>query len=249
LARSEGGLGIGLTLVRSLAALHGGTVTAESAGIGCGSTFTVRLPLVPAIAAATAADRPEEEASDAAPRSILIVEDNDDSREVFEMLLASFGHRVATAADGPSGVREASALAPDVVFIDIGLPGLDGYGVARRVRAALGTAVYLIAVTGYGQPDDRRRAPEAGFDLHLTKPIDVRAVARMLARPSLRGEGRERCGDAGATRNLADDEGDGDGHDGAASASTRQAEAIEPSLASPAGRAARSGGAATRTAR
>jgi len=187
LDRAEGGMGIGLTLVRALVGLHGGSVAADSEGLGRGSTFTVRLPLAKGD---VESERPRPEApvpAEPAPvaRSVLVVEDNEDSRELFALLLESFGHRVATAADGAAGVAIAIEQKPDVVFLDIGLPGITGYGVARRLRAELGGGVCLIAVTGYGQPDDRQRAIEAGFDLHLTKPIDVREVERLLAQPHL----------------------------------------------------------------
>jgi signal transduction histidine kinase/CheY-like chemotaxis protein len=190
LARSQGGLGIGLTLVRDLVRLHGGSVDAYSRGPGLGSRFRVRLPLassaptaeaVPALAtAAISGAHPVPTRFD-----VLIVEDNPDSRELLTLVLERLGHRVYAAEDGPSGVELALARSPDVLLVDIGLPGLDGYGVARRVRAALGRAVYLIAVTGYGQPDDRRRALEAGFDAHVTKPLDVQSLGQLLeqARP------------------------------------------------------------------
>jgi CheY-like chemotaxis protein len=113
---------------------------------------------------------------------VLIVEDNADSRELLALALERLGHRVRTAEDGLSGVQEALAWRPDVLLVDIGLPNLDGYGVARRVRAALGADVYLIALTGYGQPEDRRRALDAGFDAHFTKPLDVKAIDRVLNR-------------------------------------------------------------------
>jgi signal transduction histidine kinase/CheY-like chemotaxis protein len=189
LDRAQGGMGIGLTLVRRLVELHGGTVWVDSAGVGRGSVFTVRLPL-----AAEALARPESDATPpapiaaepgAAPQDVLVVEDNADSRELLVELLANVGHRVEAAVDGPSAVHAALTHPPRVALIDIGLPGLDGYTVARKVRAALGESVYLIAMTGYGQPEDRRRAVEAGFDLHLTKPVDMRALCHLLAQREL----------------------------------------------------------------
>ena len=179
--RPQGGLGIGLTLVRRLVELHGGTIAAVSPGAGRGSEFTVRLPAADAPAAAGAGR--EHPAAAAGPgRHILIVEDNRDGRESLAMLLELVGHRVAVAEDGPRGVEAALAVRPDVVLIDIGLPGLDGYGVATRVRAELGGGVLLVALTGHGQPDDRRLATEAGFDAHLTKPVGLTELQALLAR-------------------------------------------------------------------
>ena len=180
LARSRGGLGIGLTLVRSIVGLHGGSVEAHSPGLGLGTTFVARLPL----AAACAAEPPVR--LPAAPPSrtgtpIVLVEDHDDSRELLRDILQTYGHRVTAAATGRAGVQAALAERPEVMIIDIGLPELDGYSVARRVREALGEAVYLIALTGYGQPDDRRRAAEAGFDIHVTKPIDSSTLLDLLS--------------------------------------------------------------------
>ena len=192
LDRSKGGLGIGLTLVRSLVELHGGTVEAQSEGLGRGSRFIVRLP-APPIGAERGAAPPGAETR-TARRHVLVVEDNPDSREVLTAVLQRSGHRVSAVADGPAGVHAALDLRPDVLLIDIGLPGLDGYGVARAVRRALGDEVYLVAVTGYGQPEDRRRAEEAGFDLHLTKPVDPDVLRDLIDRDELarRRAGRNR---------------------------------------------------------
>jgi signal transduction histidine kinase/CheY-like chemotaxis protein len=178
LDRAHGGLGIGLTLVRSLVELHGGTVQAESAGRGRGSTFVVRFR-------AAARGAPNERVQDAAPSldsmRILLVEDNDDVRESLKSLLEEVGHRVTTAGDGLEGIERGVESRPDVALVDIGLPGVDGYGVARRLREALGREVLLVALTGYGLPEDRRRALEGGFDAHLTKPVTLRSVLRLLA--------------------------------------------------------------------
>ncbi|MGE5414956.1 MAG: ATP-binding protein, partial [Syntrophomonadaceae bacterium] len=179
LDRAHGGLGIGLTLVRSLVELHGGTVRAQSPGRGEGSTFVVRLP--GAAAAGHAATDEELEGPGVEPRRILLIEDNADVRESLRELLSEAGHRVATASDGLAGIELAVSLRPDVALVDIGLPGLDGYGVARRLRQSLGDDVLLVALTGYGLPEDRRRALEGGFDAHVTKPVTLRAILRLLA--------------------------------------------------------------------
>lgn len=112
---------------------------------------------------------------------VLIVEDNEDSRELLAAILTQRGYEVATAEDGQSGIEGALAERPQVLLVDIGLPGIDGYGLAREVRRKLGDDVYLIALTGYGQPQDRSRAIDAGFDVHLTKPVDIDALERLLA--------------------------------------------------------------------
>jgi len=167
--RASGGLGIGLTLVRQLVELHGGRVEARSAGAGQGSVFTIRLP----IASATVADGAGARQARVAPCRILIVEDNADARDMLLALLTLDRHEVVTAVDGPAGVDAALRLRPDVALVDIGLPGLNGYEVARRIRATeSGRAIKLIALTGYGQSEDMRQAREAGFDLHLVKPVD-----------------------------------------------------------------------------
>ncbi|MFO0575140.1 MAG: PAS domain S-box protein [Polyangia bacterium] len=184
LDRAQGGLGIGLTLVRSLVELHGGTVEARSAGLGRGSEFTVRLPLL------DVADSPgEAPGGRAAPatapaelrRRILIVDDNTDAAETLQVLLELDGHETSLAHDGPTALRLAAELVPDAVLLDIGLPGLDGYVVAERLRARpeLKSAL-LIALTGYGQEEDRRRSALSGFDLHLVKPVDVSALRALL---------------------------------------------------------------------
>jgi len=176
----QGGLGIGLTLVRQLVELHGGTIEAHSAGAGKGSEFVLRLPIVvppaemPAIVAeATAA---------AAPLRILLADDNEDAVESLSMLLEMAGHEVHAALDGEAAVARAEAVRPDVALLDIGMPKANGYEVARRIRShAWGAAIFLVAVTGWGQDDDKRRAREAGFDEHLVKPVPPEALERMLA--------------------------------------------------------------------
>ena len=176
LDRSAGGLGLGLTLVRQLAALHGGTARADSEGQGRGSTFTVRLPAIEPRPAAARAER----SSPAASRDILIVEDNADARDTLRRLLELQGHRVRVAAEGVAALEAVRTAPPEVALVDIGLPGMDGYEIARRVRADGGRRITLIALTGYGLPEDRRRTAEAGFDAHLVKPVDYEKLAEAL---------------------------------------------------------------------
>ena len=185
LDRRSGGLGVGLTLVRRLVELHGGRVEAVSAGHGRGSEFTVRLPLV--AEAAQARGRPVEAARGAAPKRILVVEDNVDNREMTRILLETFGHEIHEAEDGVSAVELAVRLEPDVVLIDIGLPGIDGYEVARQIRSKLRDRSRLIALSGYGQQKDRQQAFEAGFDEHLLKPVDPERLVAILGEPRASG--------------------------------------------------------------
>jgi CheY-like chemotaxis protein len=179
LHRREAGLGIGLTLVRRLVDLHRGRIEATSAGPGRGSVFTVRFPAARPPRAQPAL--PTENLPVAARRRVLIIEDNDDARQMLRQLLHRAGHEVHEAAEGTDGLARALALCPDAVIVDIGLPGLDGYAIARRLREAGPPGVLLVAITGYGQDGDRRRSREAGFDVHLTKPIDPRVLDALLA--------------------------------------------------------------------
>ncbi len=183
LDRSRGGLGLGLALVKRLVELHGGVVAAWSAGPGQGSEFTVRLP-----AAAAPAEAPGAEGAArrmVVPRRVLVVEDSPDARQSLRLLLELAGHHVETCEDGPSGLAKLGAFQPDVALIDLGLPGMDGYAVARELRRRPDTrAIRLVAVTGYGQADDRRRALAAGFDQHVTKPVDATMLDELLGRPS-----------------------------------------------------------------
>jgi signal transduction histidine kinase/CheY-like chemotaxis protein len=182
LDRSRGGLGVGLTLVRSLVALHGGTVTARSAGRGQGSEFVVELPCARAKAAAPG---PAEETLPAAavPLRILLIDDNPDIRAGLRELLRLAGHEVLESARGEDGIELALHRRPHAILVDIGLPGLDGYTVARRVRAELGDAVRLVALTGYGSAQDRQRSFDAGFDEHMTKPTTFEVLCRVLVSP------------------------------------------------------------------
>jgi signal transduction histidine kinase/ActR/RegA family two-component response regulator len=177
--RARGGLGLGLSLVKSLVERHGGEVGAHSAGCGQGSCFEVRLPLLPA------AESPRQAAEVAVAGSqglsVLVVEDNADARATMQLLLQTWGYNVDTAADGREGLEKVLAEQPDVAIVDIGLPKIDGYEVARQVRARMdGNSPRLIALTGYGQPEDRKRALEAGFDHHLAKPVKADDLSRLL---------------------------------------------------------------------
>ncbi len=199
LDRSQGGLGIGLTLVRSLVEHHRGRVQAFSAGPGLGSEFVIHLPLldqpiaqqmialrVPLVEAAapTVAIRPA--------LRILVVEDSQDTRETLRELLELDGNAVDVAEDGPTGLARVLAERPDVALVDVGLPRLDGYQVASRLREALGQSIVLVALTGYGAPEDRQRAQEAGFDAHLVKPVDLVRLREVLRHPPRATAGGDR---------------------------------------------------------
>ena len=184
---AKSGLGIGLALVRRLVEMHGGTVTAYSDGVGSGSEFVIELPLLQADSPDEQPRMPARSADAPLPvvrRRILIVDDNVDALDSTARLLELSGHEVFSATDGKSALEAAGRLLPEVVLLDIGLPMLDGYEVARRIRAeAWGRDLTLVAITGWGQESDRRRSQEAGFDSHLVKPVDSRQLARLLARP------------------------------------------------------------------
>ncbi|HEV7516845.1 MAG TPA: ATP-binding protein, partial [Thermoanaerobaculia bacterium] len=184
LERAHGGLGIGLTLVRRLVELHGGTVEARSAGPGHGSELTIRLPAVAAEPrAATPREQPSrvETAGSLPKRRILVVDDNEDAASSLALLLTLSGNEVRTAYDGLAAVEMAAAFRPAVILLDIGMPMLNGYEAARRIREQQGTEVVLIALTGWGQEEDKRQAQEAGFDHHLVKPLDPATLHRLLA--------------------------------------------------------------------
>jgi signal transduction histidine kinase len=175
LDRTEGGLGIGLAVCRNLIEMHQGTVHASSPGANRGATFTIRLPL-----AESAAESPERGDSASAQRlRILIVDDNRDAADILALLLESEGHRAIAVYEPADALQQLAAYKPDVVLLDIGLPGMDGYEIARRMRAAAHPA-RLIALSGYGQPQDRLRSSAAGFDAHLVKPVDTESLRQVL---------------------------------------------------------------------
>jgi CheY-like chemotaxis protein len=181
LDRAKGGLGLGLTLVRSLVEMHGGTVVARSEGAGRGSTFAVRLPI--ADRGAREMRVTEATSPNIDPRMrIVLVEDNVDIRETLTELLVLDGYSVEGAADGPQGLTRILSELPSAALVDVGLPGFDGYELARRARSRLGDGLVLIAMTGYGQPDDRARAFAAGFDDHVIKPVGVEDLAKAIER-------------------------------------------------------------------
>ena len=214
LARSGGGLGLGLSLVRHLVRLHGGRVEARSDGLGKGSEFIVRIPLLaedripveqPEPLFAPSAGPPydvelridgdgqtggAQGATDPSGTRILVVEDLDDAREALAELLRLYGHEVDVAADGLTALDLAVLHPPQIALLDIGLPGIDGYELARRLRDRLGRTVTLVAMTGYGQADDRRRSREAGFDHHLVKPVDPARLMQILRFPTAESDSR-----------------------------------------------------------
>ena len=185
--RAKGGLGIGLTLVRQLVDLHGGSIEASSSGVAEGSTFTVRLPLT-AAPATTYDDAPS--APDRPAKRILLVDDHADALEMYTVVLQADGHEIFQAADGAAAIDMFKSVRPDVAIVDIGLPTMDGYEVARTIRSERGgDEVMLIALTGYGFPEDRERARAAGFDRHLVKPATPDDIRRELDRSPSRSDG------------------------------------------------------------
>ncbi len=181
LARSQGGLGIGLTLVRRLVEMHDGEVSASSAGKGRGSAFAIRLPAIAPVDIAAPQPRDQERAPAGVSRRVLVVDDNVDAAHSMAGVLELFGHSVHYVHDGPAALGAVAHFCPDLVVLDIGLPGMDGYEVARRLRAMPGFGRKpIVGVTGYGQDEDRRRSREAGFDHHLVKPVDPEALQRLV---------------------------------------------------------------------
>jgi CheY-like chemotaxis protein len=181
---ARGGLGIGLTLVQRLVEMHGGSLVAHSEGVGRGSEFVVRFPLLTRSAEETGMRKhfAQQDMRKANPRRVLIVDDSVDAADSLALLLRLHGHDVSVAHDGPSALEQATAQPPDVALLDIGMPQMDGYELARRFRAipALNNVV-LVALTGWGQEEDRRRTKEAGFDHHLVKPVEADALEGLLA--------------------------------------------------------------------
>jgi CheY-like chemotaxis protein len=182
LERSQGGLGIGLAIVKRLVEMHGGSVTAYSAGVGKGSRFVVRLPLALAPAGPELARREGRPAGSRVRRRILVVDDNEDTAASLAMLLRADGHTVEIAHDGQGAVEAAAAFRPNTVLLDIGLPGMSGIEACRAIRAQPGAGTMQIAaLTGWGQEEDQRRSREAGFDAHLVKPVERSALLALLA--------------------------------------------------------------------
>jgi CheY-like chemotaxis protein len=170
-----------LTLAKTLVEMHGGKIDAHSEGVGKGSEFTVRLPVVPEVQPLKTDALEKREESKAPALRLLIVDDNADTVESLAMLMRLYGHDAMTCFSGPDGLKLALSVERDVILLDIGLPGIDGLEVARRIRAKT-TKPVLIAMTGYGQPEDREKSKEAGFDYHLTKPVDPEKLQKLLAR-------------------------------------------------------------------
>ena len=180
LHRTRGGLGLGLSLVKGLVELHGGTVEARSDGVGSGAELVLRLPLAPE--QRVLSGDPRTTGASMPARRVLVVEDNGDAADTLREMLELWGHEVAVAHDGRAGVEQARAFRPDVVLCDIGLPVMDGYEVARAIRADPELAsTFLVAVTGYALPEDQRRAAEAGFTRHLGKPVPIEILEEVLA--------------------------------------------------------------------
>ncbi len=183
LDRAQGGLGLGLSLVRNLMDLHGGSVTVESAGLECGSTFSLRLPLCKAVADGSVGPGAAASGTSRRPLRILMVDDNVDAADSLSILLQCCGHTTRTEYAGAAVLGAVEAFRPDVVLCDIGLPGMDGYRVAEQLRARRDAdKLLLVALTGWGSEEDQRRTRQAGFDVHLTKPVDLETINLVLER-------------------------------------------------------------------
>ena len=191
LARSEGGLGLGLALVKGIVDLHGGEVRVESAGVGKGAEFLVRLPVHGPAATLSGRDTGEEQIGKGG-RRVLVVDDNADAADSLADVLRLQGHVVDVAFDGPSALAKLDTTSPDAVLCDIGMPGMSGYELAKAIRAGSRGSVQLVALSGYAQPDHVKRAMEAGFDAHVAKPPDPDEIARLLARAGTRTRWRAR---------------------------------------------------------
>ncbi len=189
-SQTRSGLGIGLNVVKKLVEMHGGTIQAFSVGENKGSEFTLRLPLAEEELAAAESDSdtaqranfklPENgTVSHSKEKRILVVDDNADAKELLEILLSGAGHKVRTASDGKTGIETLKTFQPDICLLDIGLPDMDGYELARILREMM-PEVTLIALTGWGQPEDRRRSTDAGFNHHLVKPVDFETLKTLV---------------------------------------------------------------------
>ncbi|HTV23860.1 MAG TPA: ATP-binding protein [Polyangiaceae bacterium] len=191
LERSQGGLGIGLALVRSLVQMHGGTVSAASPGLGQGSTFSIRLPLAVGSERSASVVRDASAQKRTAPKRILVVDDNEDAAEMLAIVLGQSGYQTRTAYQGRSALASVHEWPPDIVILDIGLPDMNGYDVARELRRnGHASSLVLIALTGWGTQDDKQKAMDAGFDVHLTKPVDAGDLQRALGDVERKGRGR-----------------------------------------------------------
>jgi signal transduction histidine kinase/CheY-like chemotaxis protein len=178
--RAQGGLGIGLSLVRNLVTMHGGSVAAHSAGPGRGTEIIVELPVLDAVPDSAAADAQPARRASVHSRRVLVVDDNEDGASLMGDMLRSVGHDVVVASDGPGALAAIDRFAPEIGVLDIGLPGMDGYALATALRERLGKDLYLMAVTGYGQPQDRVRAERAGFDAHFVKPVSLSVLLAFI---------------------------------------------------------------------
>lgn len=178
--RPQPGLGIGLSLARRIVELHDGEITAHSEGAGTGSTFTIRLPLMAPESVAPVYAHPDVDRA-VTVRRVLIIDDNHDAAEMMAALVRSMGAEAETAADGLDGIDRVATFEPDMILLDIGMPGLDGYDTCRRIRRENGRHTLIVALTGWGQDRDKARAAEAGFDAHLTKPADPEDIQRLMS--------------------------------------------------------------------
>jgi CheY-like chemotaxis protein len=187
--RTLGGLGIGLTLAKRLVELHGGSIEAHSDGLGRGSTFAVRVPLAPVTERQAETDDSSETRAGHACR-VLVADDNADALEMMRLMLDLKGHEVRIAADGLQAIDVAERFQPHIAFLDIGMPRMDGYEAARQLRDRFGSGLVLVALTGWGQDEDKHRAAQSGFDHHLTKPPEPEVLEALIETCERRGRGR-----------------------------------------------------------